>query len=202
MPVPTGVTRIPRRSVSYTTLSTFPLVGRLSNTVAGDLANPGNTWLTGGNNNRREAVAMEAAQDAGSIMAVVLGYDVRNWVQIVGDVAIGNANECLRPNSIYFMNRAQNTDVICGLAANGFKPGDRVTFVNNGAGRLDFYLAGIRHPSGTTISRIRLKGSNPGASFTLEYGYLETGTPTLGFHLIYTNGTIGDLFDGNPVGVS
>jgi len=202
MALPAGVTRFPRRSITYTTQPTFPLAGRLGNLAAADIANPGNVWVSGGTMGQKPGALLERVMDDGNLMAVVLGNDVRNWVRITSDVALGNANECLRPNSVYWMSRSSNTDVIVGTNVNGFKPGDRVTIVNLGTGRMDFYLASVRVPTGAITSRIRLKGSNPGASVTLEYGYLETITPTLGWHLVQWNGTLGDLVDGNPIGLS
>jgi hypothetical protein len=104
---------------------------------------------------------------------------------------------------VYWVSAAGPIDILFSSGqAVGFKPGDRVTFVNLGAGNLDLYLTGLRHPSGAITTVIRLKGGYPGTSYTLEYGYLETITPTLGWHLVQWNGTLGDLVDGNPIGLS
>lgn len=202
MALPAGVTRFPRRSITYTSQQTFPLAGRLGNSAAADITNPGNAWVSGGIG-QKPSSQLERVMDDGNLMAVVLGNDVRNWIKINDNVSLGGEDRTtLRPNSVYWANVAADTDVILGTSASGFYPGDRVTFVNLGTGRLDVFLAGVRYPSGATASRIRLKGNNPGASFTLEYGYLETITPTLGWHLVQWNGALGDLVDANPIGLS
>lgn len=204
MALPAGATAIPRRSVAYTTVQpSFPLIGRTGVDAAGDLANPGNSWRADIKAGQRQARTMNAMFDAGNLMGVVVGNDVRNWVQMLDNFSVGNNDrEALRPNSIYFSTRSASTDYIIVATAPAFRPGDRVTFLQLGTGQVDVYISG-RWASGA-FTRVRLKsggGAKIGASVTFEWGYLDAVTPTLGLVMVATNGAVGTLVDGNPIGV-
>lgn len=202
MALPAGVTRIPRRSVTYTVQDTFPLANRLGNTAAGDVANQGNMWRSDNGTARRQAALCEGVFDSGDLMGVVLGNDCRNWVRIT-DNSVGDDNRtALRPNSIYWSNSGSSIDII--IPGSIFSPGDRLTYVNLGSAYVDFFILNIPVQSAGLMGtqKIRLKASNPGASFTIELNYQNPTTKTLCWHIVGTNGAVGTIFDGNPIGVS
>lgn len=197
MSLPAGVTRIPRRSVTYTTLSSFMLANRTGNDATGDLANVGNVLISSNAQQRKKAATLESLLDNGDHMAVVVGNDIRSFISADSNRTVAsNVKDRLRtllPNVIYYANPTGATRTLEFDGYGMCRPGDRVTFVNC---------------SGTQDFCVRLKGSNysepyffdyangmtnqeistipKGGSVTIEYGYRDSSN--LVWYVVEING--------------
>lgn len=207
MPLPSGVTLIPRKTVSKVATD-FQLIGRNSNTVAGDTNFNGNVYNAFRKKLNQYSNNLESIRNAGDLSATVVGNDIRAWIQVTSDQGCGNNRASVRPGSVVFWDAAlgANVDFITqgdsGLS--GFQPGDRVTFINLSVRRIDIYFSAtgvFTGPGSAALNRLRLKASNVGASVTLERCYTNATSKTLGWRLVAASAAIGDLADANPIGV-
>lgn len=207
MPLPTGATLIPRKTVSKVATD-FQLIGRNSNTAAGDIAFNGNAYNAFRKKLNQYSTNLEAIRNAGGLSATVVGNDIRAWIQVTTDQSSGNSRASVRPGSVVFWGAAlgANVDFITqgDSSLSGFQPGDRVTFVNLSIRRIDIYFSATGvfiGPASSALNRLRLKAANVGASVTLERCYTNATSKTLGWRLVAASAAIGDLADGNPIGV-
>lgn len=207
MPLPAGVTLIPRKTVSKVA-NDFQLIGRNSNSVAGDSFFNGNAYNAATKQLNRCAFNLEAIRLAGNLSATVVGQDVRAWIEVTNDQSCANSRAAARPGSIVFWGTALAADkdfiIQADSSLSGFQPGDRVTFVNLSIRRIDVYFSAagsFTGPGSSALNRLRLKAANVGVSATLERCYIDATAKTLGWRLVSTSAVVGTLVDGNPIGV-
>ena len=207
MPLPAGVTLIPRKTVSKVAVD-FPLLGRNSNTVAGDSNFNGNAYNALTKKLNQCSINLEALRAAGNLSATVVGNDIRAWIRVTTDAVCDTNRESVRPNCVAYWAPGLIADVDFivqpDTTVGGFQPGDRITFVNLSVRRIDVYFAGTGTFTARGVSgnnRLSLKASNVGASATLERCYLNSTSKTLGWRLVAASAAIGDLVDANPIGV-
>jgi hypothetical protein len=207
MPLPAGVTLIPRKTVSKVA-NDFQLIGRNSNSTAGDSSFNGNAYNAFTKKLNQCATNLETIRTAGNLSATVVGNDIRAWVQVTDDQSSGNSRASARPGSIMFWGTALAADkdfiTQADASLSGFQPGDRITFVNLSVRRIDIYFSGtgtFTGPGGSGLNRLRLKAANVGVSATLERCYIDATAKTLGWRLVSTSAVVGTLVDANPIGV-
>lgn len=192
MALPLGVTRIPRRSVTYTALDDFLLCNRYNNLAAGDIANQGNMWRNNQTIARRQAATMEAVQDLGDLMVQTVGYDRRSWINLTSSATgLGALRTSLRPNSVYVNSAAVSLTITNQRL---FQIGDRVTMLKGATGTFDFTFSGgsvaVIGPSGAVATpKVQLATTVLGTSVTLELAYQDTTTQV--WRIVAFNGAIG-----------
>lgn len=208
MPLPTGATLIPRKTVSKVA-SNFPLIGRNSNTVAGDDHLFGNVYNAHLSAVREHTKRVETLRNDGELSVAVVGEDIRAWISVADNMATAANRSHIRPGSVVFWTNVVGADVDLLFAADadaaGFQPGDRVTFVNFStlyAATVVFTAAGgIYTPTIGLTNRVKLKATYVGASFTAERVYIDATAKTLGWKLVSPTAAVGTMFDANPIGV-
>lgn len=207
MPLPSGVTLIPRKTVSKVA-SNFPLLGRNSNTVAGDDYLFGNPYNAHPSIIREYTKRIETLRADGELSVAVAGEDIRAWIRVTTHHSAEANRNHIRPGSVVYWTDTVGEDVDfifpTDVASAGFQPGDQVTFINlSPTYRVDLYLAGtggVVMPAGGAYTRLRLKAGNVGVSTTLERCYIDATAKTLGWRLVAATAAIGTLFDANPIG--
>ena len=207
MPLPAGVTLIPRKTVSKVAVD-FPLLGRNSNTVAGDSNFNGNAYNALTKKLNQCSINLEALRAAGNLSATVVGNDIRAWIRVTTDAICDTNRESVRPNCVAYWAPGLIADVDFivqpDTTVGGFQPGDRITFVNLSTRRVDIDWTSAGNfigPGGAARFKLRLKASNPGVHATLERCYVDATSKTLGWRLVAASAAIGNTVDANPIGV-